>query len=187
MHASVPVALAGALMFSLAWGWSQHATVGELRGELARAGTVIERQRTEVRDLAARVDTLEEQWHTLEVVHKAVEFAPIPPPEPAAPAPQSSEPRTARTEPVANAPGPAFLNINSSPPSTCLLDGQVLGMTPRARVPVTPGKHTVQFVGTDAAATVAVVVAPGETKAAVARLASPGVASGMPAQVPDGF
>jgi hypothetical protein len=59
------------------------------------------------------------------------------------------------------------------PPSTCILDGAVLGTTPRARVPVKPGAHTVQFVpaqGTSNTQTVS--VAAGETRTVTAKLAA---------------
>jgi hypothetical protein len=82
----------------------------------------------------------------------------------------------------------AFLNINSIPPSTCILDGVVLGGTPRMKVSVKPGKHTVQFVDAEhnATSSVTVSVAAGETKQAVSKLA---LAAAPPAssQPHDGF
>lgn len=69
-------------------------------------------------------------------------------------------------------PPQGFLNINSIPPSTCILDGNYLGATPRVKLSVKPGTHTVQFVNADqgVSKTISVAVAAGETKQAVARL-----------------
>lgn len=47
-------------------------------------------------------------------------------------------------KPVAT--GKGTLNINSVPPTTVLLDGKPLGMTPRAGVSVPAGSHTVTFI-----------------------------------------
>jgi hypothetical protein len=68
--------------------------------------------------------------------------------------------------------GDGFLNINSIPPSTALLDGVFLGVTPRVHVAVKPGPHTVQFVSTEqgTSKTVTVTVAAGEIKPAVMKL-----------------
>ena len=68
--------------------------------------------------------------------------------------------------------GEAFLNINSIPPSTCILDGKSLGSTPRVHVSVKPGPHTVKFVDSDdgLTKTITVNVGAGETKPAVAKL-----------------
>jgi serine/threonine-protein kinase len=68
--------------------------------------------------------------------------------------------------------GEAFLNINSIPPSTCILDGKSLGSTPRIHVSVKPGSHTVKFVDSDdgLTKTIFVNVGSGETKPAVAKL-----------------
>jgi hypothetical protein len=68
--------------------------------------------------------------------------------------------------------GEAFLNINSIPPSTCILDGKSLGSTPRIHVSVKPGSHTVKFVDSDdgLTKTIFVNVSSGETKPAVAKL-----------------
>jgi hypothetical protein len=68
--------------------------------------------------------------------------------------------------------GEAFLNINSIPPSTCILDGKSLGSTPRVHVSVKPGSHTVKFVDSDdgLTKTIFVTVGAGETKPAVAKL-----------------
>jgi hypothetical protein len=68
--------------------------------------------------------------------------------------------------------GESFLNINSIPPSTCILDGKSLGSTPRIHVSVKPGSHTVKFVDSDdgLTKTIFVNVGAGETKPAVAKL-----------------
>jgi serine/threonine-protein kinase len=83
----------------------------------------------------------------------------------AAPAPQSGGGDT-------GGGGEAFLNINSIPPSTCILDGKSLGSTPRIHVSVKPGSHTVKFVDSDdgLTKTIFVNVGSGETKPAVAKL-----------------
>jgi hypothetical protein len=93
-----------------------------------------------------------------------VAHASPPSPEPAA-APESP------AEAVAEAPE-AFLNINSIPDSNCFLDGRSLGHTPRVRVSVKPGMHTVKFVNSDdgLTKTITVTVGAGETKPAVAKL-----------------
>ncbi len=86
-------------------------------------------------------------------------------------------PPTPRAAPVSGgdapaAAGAAYLNINSIPPSTCILDGKALGATPRMHVSVTPGSHTVKFVDSDdgLSQTIFVNVGAGETKLAVAKL-----------------
>jgi serine/threonine-protein kinase len=73
---------------------------------------------------------------------------------------------------AAAAAGDAYLNINSIPPSTCILDGKTLGATPRMHVSVSPGSHTVKFVDSDdgLTQTIFVNVGAGETKLAVAKL-----------------
>jgi len=42
-----------------------------------------------------------------------------------------------------------YLNINSSPVTRVVLDGKVLGSTPKVGVKVTPGVHLVTFVSVD--------------------------------------
>ena len=95
--------------------------------------------------------------------------------EPAAP----KEPAAAKdpaagkpAAPAAAAGGECFLNINSRPASTVLLDGKPLGPTPRVKVSVTPGTHTVLFVNAEESLkkSVSVTVAAGETKAVSAKL-----------------
>jgi serine/threonine-protein kinase len=93
-----------------------------------------------------------------------------------APAPAPAPARAAAPQPVAAAAagegGEAFLNINSIPASTCFLDGQSLGSTPKVHVSVKPGAHSVKFVNADQglSKTVSVSVGAGETKPAVAKL-----------------
>jgi len=76
--------------------------------------------------------------------------------------------------PLPSLPSPpeSFLTINSVPPSTCLLDGSYIGTTPRVKVPVKPGSHTIQFVSAESgiAKAVSVIVAAGETKLATVKL-----------------
>jgi serine/threonine-protein kinase len=94
-------------------------------------------------------------------------------PTPTAPVPAPPAPRPAPVIVAAAAPvGEAYLNINSIPPSTCILDGKTLGLTPRVHVSVTPGSHTVKFMDSDdgLTKTIFVNVGAGETKPAVAKL-----------------
>ena len=95
--------------------------------------------------------------------------------EPAAPKEPvaAKEPAAPKTPaPAAAAGGECFLNINSRPASTVLLDGKPLGPTPRVKVSVTPGTHTVLFVNAEESLkkSVSVTVAAGETKAVSAKL-----------------
>jgi serine/threonine-protein kinase len=84
----------------------------------------------------------------------------------------AKEPTTPKTDPPAAAAGEAFLNINSKPASTVLLDGKPLGPTPRLKVSVSPGAHTVLFVNSEESLkkSVSVTVAAGETKAVSTKL-----------------
>jgi serine/threonine-protein kinase len=94
--------------------------------------------------------------------------APAPRPTPPPPAPQGQ----GGADTSGGGGGEAFLNINSIPPSTCILDGKSLGSTPRIHVSVKPGPHTVKFVDSDdgLTKTIFVSVGAGETKPAVAKL-----------------
>jgi serine/threonine-protein kinase len=87
-------------------------------------------------------------------------------PAPAAPAPKASPPLGGGER------RDGYLNINSIPASTCFLDGKSLGSTPRLRVSVSAGSHTVTFRDPDRGSTKSVVVnvRVGETRLAVARL-----------------
>lgn len=68
-------------------------------------------------------------------------IAPAPAPVAAAPAPLSMVPA-----PAAPASTDGTLNINSLPVSNVLLDGRPLGQTPKLRVKVKPGNHSVMFI-----------------------------------------
>jgi serine/threonine-protein kinase len=95
-------------------------------------------------------------------------------PPPVAPkTPVDSAPNDpAKPKDPAAAGAEAFLNINSLPASTVIVDGKSLGPTPRVKVPVTPGTHTVLFVNAEESLkkSLSVTVATGETKAVSAKL-----------------
>lgn len=83
----------------------------------------------------------------------------IPPP---VPDPTSSAPAGKR--------GLATLNINSIPVSNVVLDGRPLGTTPKVRLSLQAGSHTVLFVHPKKGKkTVTVILKPGETKTASVR------------------
>ena len=110
--------------------------------------------------------------NTNPVVRPPPTFVAPAPKEPVAVAdPTPKEPKTPK-EPAAAAGGEAFLNINSRPASTVLLDGKPLGPTPRVKVSVSAGTHTVLFVNAEESLkkSVSVTVAAGETKAVSAKL-----------------
>jgi hypothetical protein len=98
----------------------------------------------------------------------------------ATPAPASTPKSTPTPQAVAAAEAPtaaaatgeAFLNINSIPASSVVLDGKPIGNTPKLRISVTPGAHTVTFINSDQGLKkqVSVTVGAGETKVAMARL-----------------
>jgi len=97
------------------------------------------------------------------------------PKEPKVPAepPVAATPKEPKsTNPPPAAGGEAFLNINSLPASTVVLDGKPLGATPRLHVSVSPGSHTVLFVNAEQSLkkSITVTVGAGETKAAFAKL-----------------
>jgi serine/threonine-protein kinase len=79
---------------------------------------------------------------------------------------------TPKKETPAAATGEAFLNINSLPASTVVLDGKPLGPTPKLKVSVSPGSHTILFVNAEQSLkkSISVEVKAGETKAAFAKL-----------------
>jgi serine/threonine-protein kinase len=109
-----------------------------------------------------------------------VAVTPVAPKDPVTlPAPKATAEPTAaakdppaKKDPPAAAGGEAFLNINSRPASTVVLDGKPLGPTPRVKVPVSAGTHTVLFVNAEESLkkSVSVTVAAGETKAVSAKL-----------------
>ncbi len=63
-----------------------------------------------------------------------------PNPEPVAPTHHEAAPA------LVAAPRPSLLSINSIPVSNVVLDGRPLGQTPKMRVRVKPGGHSVVFV-----------------------------------------
>ena len=67
--------------------------------------------------------------------------------------------------------GEAFLNINSIPASSVVLDGKPIGNTPKIKYSVSAGSHTILFVNTEQSfkKTVTVSVGSGETKAAIGK------------------
>jgi PEGA domain len=67
--------------------------------------------------------------------------------------------------------GQAFLNINSIPASSVILDGKPIGSTPKLKYAVSPGSHSVVFVNPDQnfKKQVSVTVGAGETKAAIGK------------------
>jgi serine/threonine-protein kinase len=91
-------------------------------------------------------------------------------PPPARPTPASS-PVTPSSDGAASAGGQAFLNINSIPASSVILDGKPIGSTPKLKFPVSAGSHSVVFVNPDQGfkKQIAVSVGAGETKAAIGR------------------
>lgn len=72
----------------------------------------------------------------------------------------------------AAAAGEAFITINSTPVSNVALDGKPLGQTPKVKVPVTPGTHTIMLINTEEGLkkSVSVTVKAGETKPVIVKL-----------------
>jgi serine/threonine-protein kinase len=93
---------------------------------------------------------------------------PVVPVRAAPPAKEATEDSAPKTE----ASGDSFLNINSIPASSVVLDGKPIGNTPKVHISVTPGNHTVMFVNSDQGLKkqISVSVGAGETKPAIARL-----------------
>ncbi len=85
-----------------------------------------------------------------------------------APAPKAA----AATASADKGGGDSFLNINSMPASSVVLDGKPIGNTPKVHVQVPPGNHTVLFVNADQGLKkqITVTVGAGETKPAIAKL-----------------
>jgi serine/threonine protein kinase len=103
----------------------------------------------------------------------ATPATPGPQTAPATPTPQpATQPTTPKPAPAEVATGEAFLNINSIPASSVVLDGKPLGPTPQLKVKVSPGTHSVLFVNAEQGLkkSVQVSVGSGETKAAFAKL-----------------
>ena len=66
--------------------------------------------------------------------------------------------------------GVGTLNINSIPPSNCILDGRPLGSTPKSGLSVSAGTHNVVFIHPDMGRkSASVTVGAGETKSAAVR------------------
>jgi PEGA domain len=67
--------------------------------------------------------------------------------------------------------GQAYLNINSIPASSIILDGKPIGSTPKLKYAVSSGSHSVLFVNVDQnfKKQITVSVGAGETKAAIGR------------------
>ncbi|MBL8611040.1 MAG: protein kinase [Myxococcales bacterium] len=112
---------------------------------------------------------------TAPVTTTAATTAPTTPPTAATTPPTTTAAPTASAKPTATAQadkGEAFLNINSLPASSVVLDGKPLGPTPQVKVKVTPGNHTVLFINSEQQLkkTISVSVGAGETKAAFAKL-----------------
>ncbi|MCA9585150.1 MAG: protein kinase [Myxococcales bacterium] len=85
---------------------------------------------------------------------------------------ETAKPAAATTTKKPAAGGEAFLNINSLPASTVVLDGKPLGPTPKLKVPVSAGNHTIMFVNSELKLkkSINVSVGAGETKAAFTKL-----------------
>jgi serine/threonine-protein kinase len=85
-------------------------------------------------------------------------------PKPDAPASTDGGDKPATTDKPPET-GNGTLNINSIPPSNCILDGRPLGMTPKAGVSVPAGTHSVTFIHPEKGKqATSVTVKPGETK-----------------------
>ncbi len=95
---------------------------------------------------------------------------PPPKPEPK-PEPPSPPPSTAKADNGGGGGGEAFLNINSIPASSVILDGKPIGSTPKLKYSVSPGSHSVLFVNADQGfkKQISVTVGAGETKAAIGK------------------
>jgi serine/threonine-protein kinase len=95
-----------------------------------------------------------------------VHSAPTPAPAPERPAPEKPAPPS-----DTGGGGQAFLNINSIPASSVILDGKPIGQTPKLKFAVSPGSHSVLFVNADQGfkKQISVSVGAGETKPAIGR------------------
>jgi serine/threonine-protein kinase len=114
-----------------------------------------------------------------QAVSQSAAYAPPPPSQPySPPAPHHSSSSTSSSsgssgggDEGAPSGGEGFLNINSIPASSIVLDGKPIGNTPKLRYSVSPGPHTVLFVNTEQSfkKSVTVNVGAGETKAAIGK------------------
>jgi serine/threonine-protein kinase len=88
----------------------------------------------------------------------------------AAPTATTAPASTGTAKPAAA--GEAFLTINSTPVSNVVLDSKPLGQTPKVKVPVTPGSHTIMLVNSEESLkkTVTITVKAGETKPVIVKL-----------------
>jgi serine/threonine-protein kinase len=131
-----------------------------------------------------------EKTFKISLDQKAAAQAPVAQQAPAAPAPQQAPARATpafvaaiKTAPKEPSPPPSddsssggggesYLNINSIPAATVVLDGKPIGSTPKVHFQVTPGSHTVVFVNSDQGLkkSISVSVGAGETKPAIAKL-----------------
>jgi hypothetical protein len=93
--------------------------------------------------------------------------APTPPVRPTS-AGAAALARTSATDPTP-AGEQGFLNINSIPAASILLDGKPIGSTPKLRFPVTAGEHSVLFLNADQGfrKQVSVTVGAGDTRAVI--------------------
>ncbi len=94
-----------------------------------------------------------------------------PPPRPPPPRHESSTASSSGSGDTAPSGGEAFLNINSIPASSIVLDGKPIGNTPKLKYSVSAGSHTILFVNTEQSfkKTVTVNVGAGETKPAIGK------------------
>jgi eukaryotic-like serine/threonine-protein kinase len=93
---------------------------------------------------------------------------PAPPAPALSVAPGSTAPEPLSLDPSATV-GQAFLNINSIPVSSVILDGMPIGSTPKLKFPGSPGPHLVLFLNPEQGfkKQITVTVGAGETKAAI--------------------
>ncbi len=113
-------------------------------------------------------------WVTLDPLGGAVaasSSAPTTAPTSAPTTAPTSAPTTAATATKPPA-GEGFLTLNSIPVSNVVLDGKPLGQTPKVKVPVSAGTHTVLFVnsGEGLKKSVTVAVKAGENKPVIMKL-----------------
>jgi hypothetical protein len=98
-------------------------------------------------------------------------YTPPPPPSPVHHEAPEPPPPARASESSAGGGGQAYLNINSIPASSVILDGKPIGSTPKLKYAVSPGTHSVLFVNADQnfKKQISVSVGAGETKPAVGR------------------
>lgn len=105
---------------------------------------------------------------------RAEHSAPAPQAAAATPKPPVEKPAASAAEKPASSSGTgdASLDINSIPASSVLLDGKPIGNTPRVKIPVGAGNHTVTFVNSEQGLkkSVQVTVGAGENKKVIQKL-----------------